>query len=144
MFAELAAECPGLRVVRIDVDADQRTAAEYGMPSMPTVILFRDGAPVLRLVGARPKRRLAEGARVSPLRTARDSRRAANSSAPAGEAPPARRAVQEHDAQPRLEATDLLGERGPGEPLARPLPRPAASSPLTLASPTASLDAGRG
>ena len=57
---ELAAEREDLRIVQLDVDAEQRTAAEYGVLSMPTFILFRDGAPVLRLVGARPKRRLGE------------------------------------------------------------------------------------
>ena len=60
VLAELAAERDDLRVVQLDVDAEQRTAAEYGVLSMPTFILFRDGAPVLRLVGARPKRRLGE------------------------------------------------------------------------------------
>jgi len=60
VLAELASERDDLRVVQLDVDADQRTAAAYGVLSMPTFILFRDGAPVLRLVGARPKRRLGE------------------------------------------------------------------------------------
>ena len=60
VLAELAEERDDVRIVQLDVDADQRTAAEYGVLSMPTFILFRDGAPVLRLVGARPKRRLGE------------------------------------------------------------------------------------
>jgi thioredoxin 1 len=60
VLAELASERDDLRVVEVDVDADQRTAAAYGVLAMPTFILFRDGAPVLRLVGARPKRRLGE------------------------------------------------------------------------------------
>jgi thioredoxin 1 len=55
---ELAAERPDLRIVQIDVDADQQTAARYDVLSMPTFVLFRGGAPVLRLVGARPKARL--------------------------------------------------------------------------------------
>ena len=59
VLAELADERDDLRVVQLDVDAEQRVTAEYGVLSMPTFILFRDGAPVLRLVGARPKRRLA-------------------------------------------------------------------------------------
>jgi thioredoxin 1 len=46
--------------VQVDVDAHQRAAARYEVLSMPTFMLFRDGAPVLRLVGARPKRRLQE------------------------------------------------------------------------------------
>ncbi len=58
VLAELADERDDLRVVQLDVDADQRTAAEFGVLSMPTFILFRDGREVQRLVGARPKRRL--------------------------------------------------------------------------------------
>ena len=59
VLEELAAEREDVRVVALDVDANQRTAAQYGVLSMPTFILFRDGQEVLRLVGARPKRRLA-------------------------------------------------------------------------------------
>ena len=58
VLAELAGEREDLRVVQLDVDADQATAARYGVLSMPTFILFRAGEPVLRLVGARPRRRL--------------------------------------------------------------------------------------
>jgi thioredoxin 1 len=58
VLAELAAERDDLRVVQLDVDAEQRIAAEYGVLSMPTFILFRDGREVRRLVGARPRRRL--------------------------------------------------------------------------------------
>jgi thioredoxin 1 len=58
VLAELAAERPDLRVVQLDVDEEQRTAAQYGVLSMPTFILFRNGSEVKRLVGARPKRRL--------------------------------------------------------------------------------------
>jgi thioredoxin 1 len=60
VLAELAAERDDLRVVQLDVDAEQRTASEYGVLSMPTFILFRDGREVQRLVGARPRRRLEE------------------------------------------------------------------------------------
>jgi thioredoxin 1 len=59
VLAELAAERPDLDVVQLDVDDHQRTAAAYGVLSMPTFMLFRDGRPVLQLVGARPKARLA-------------------------------------------------------------------------------------
>jgi thioredoxin 1 len=58
VLAELADERDDLRIVQLDVDAHQRTAAEYGVLSMPTFILFRDGREVQRLVGARPRRRL--------------------------------------------------------------------------------------
>jgi thioredoxin 1 len=60
VLAELAAERPELRVVQLDVDAEQRTAAQFGVLSMPTFILFRDGRELKRLVGARPKKRLEQ------------------------------------------------------------------------------------
>src|SRR5688500_5814469 len=58
VLAELAAERDDLRVVQLDVDAHQRTAAEHHVLSMPTFVVFRGGREVGRLVGARPKRRL--------------------------------------------------------------------------------------
>jgi thioredoxin 1 len=65
VLAELAAERDDMRVVQLDVDAHQRTAAQYGVMAMPTFLVFRDGREVGRLVGARPKRRLeAELARI--------------------------------------------------------------------------------
>jgi thioredoxin 1 len=54
----LARDRTDVRVVQLDVDADQETAARYGVLSMPTFVLFRDGAEVLRLIGSRPRRRL--------------------------------------------------------------------------------------
>ena len=59
-IAGLAAERPDVRFTKLDVDANQRTATEYGLLSMPTLLVFRHGHEVLRLVGARPKRRLVE------------------------------------------------------------------------------------
>jgi thioredoxin 1 len=58
VLAGLAAGRDDLRVVQVDVDTEQVTAARYGVLSMPTFVLFRDGAPVEVLVGARPRRRL--------------------------------------------------------------------------------------
>jgi thioredoxin 1 len=60
VLAELAAERDDVRVATIDVDAEQATAARYGVLSMPTFILFKNGEPALRLIGARPKRRLVQ------------------------------------------------------------------------------------
>ncbi len=60
IIAELAAERPDVRFAKLDVDANQRTAVDHGVLSMPTLLVFRSGQEVLRLVGARPKRRLTE------------------------------------------------------------------------------------
>src|SRR5689334_17116664 len=44
-----------LRVLAIDVDDNPATTARYEVMSMPTLIVFKDGEPQRRLVGARPK-----------------------------------------------------------------------------------------
>ncbi|MFF2141056.1 thioredoxin [Kitasatospora sp. NPDC058190] len=44
-----------LTVVKLDVDANQVTAAEYNVISIPTLILFKGGQPVKQITGARPK-----------------------------------------------------------------------------------------
>ncbi len=58
---ELAAEWDGtVRVAKLDVDEDNELAQEYGVMSIPTLILFRDGQPVERLVGAMAKEKLKQ------------------------------------------------------------------------------------
>jgi thioredoxin 1 len=59
VLAELAAERGDVHFVQIDVDQNQTTAARYGVMSMPTFVLFKNGQPALKLVGSRPKRKLA-------------------------------------------------------------------------------------
>jgi thioredoxin 1 len=58
ILAELAEERPDVRFVNVDVDDNAETAVRYGILSMPMLMVFRDGEPVLKLVGARPRRRL--------------------------------------------------------------------------------------
>jgi thioredoxin 1 len=60
ILEQLATERDDLRVVSIDVEANQATAAKYSVLSMPTFVVFRHGEPVLRLVGSRPRRRLEQ------------------------------------------------------------------------------------
>ena len=59
ILAELAEERPDVRFVKVDVDDNQEIAARYGVLAMPTLMVFHGGEPVLTLVGARPKGRLA-------------------------------------------------------------------------------------
>src|SRR4051794_15210556 len=47
-----------LRVVKLNVDDNQETAAKYGVLSIPTMILFKSGAPAKTIIGAYPKRKL--------------------------------------------------------------------------------------
>jgi thioredoxin 1 len=58
ILEEVAAAREDLRIVKVDVDDNQAVAAQYGVMSMPTFMLFRDGRPVQTLVGSRPRKRL--------------------------------------------------------------------------------------
>ncbi|HEY9312051.1 thioredoxin [Williamsia sp.] len=59
VLAEIAVEeADRLRIVTLDVDVNPLTRAEYNVMSMPTLVLFRSGQPVVSIVGARSKRRL--------------------------------------------------------------------------------------
>ena len=65
ILEEIAAEYAGkLKVTKLDVDSNPRTAMEYGVMSIPTLILFKDGQAVERLVGAMPKKSLL--AKITP------------------------------------------------------------------------------
>jgi thioredoxin 1 len=57
---ELAAERDDLRIVSLDVEAQQAIAARYSVLSMPTFLVFKHGEPVLKLIGSRPKRKLEQ------------------------------------------------------------------------------------
>ena len=53
---ELASEYAGkLKVVKVDVDENQDVSIRYGVQSIPTLLVFKDGQMVERLVGAYPK-----------------------------------------------------------------------------------------
>jgi len=58
VIEEIAAEHDDLRVVKLDTDANQRVAAELGILSLPTMVLFKNGAEAARVVGAYPKTKL--------------------------------------------------------------------------------------
>jgi thioredoxin 1 len=58
VLEEINAERENLRVVKLNVDENQQTAAQYEVLSIPTMILFKAGEPVKKVIGAYPKRRL--------------------------------------------------------------------------------------
>jgi len=57
---ELAAESDGrYRIAKLNVDENPRTAAHFNVRSIPTMLIFKDGALVDRIVGAQPKQAIA-------------------------------------------------------------------------------------
>lgn len=44
-----------LRLVKINVDEEQELMIRYGVQSIPTIVLFRDGEPAAAVIGAQPK-----------------------------------------------------------------------------------------
>jgi thioredoxin 1 len=57
---ELNAERDDLRVVKLNVDDNPATAAKYGIMSIPTLILFKNGQVAKQVIGALPKARLQQ------------------------------------------------------------------------------------
>ena len=49
-----------LRVVKLNIDEEPAVAQRYGVMSIPTLILFKDGEPQAAAVGAMPKSMLEE------------------------------------------------------------------------------------
>ena len=56
---ELAREYEGkISFAKLDVDHNPKTASTYGIMSIPTLLLFKEGKPVSHIVGFRPKAEL--------------------------------------------------------------------------------------
>ena len=51
---EVAKRAGSIELAKIDVDAEQTIAAHYGIQSIPTVAVFRDGEIVTGFIGAQP------------------------------------------------------------------------------------------
>ncbi len=52
----IAAEREGeLKLVKVNIDEEQGIAQRYGIASIPTMVLFKDGQPAAAAIGAQPK-----------------------------------------------------------------------------------------
>jgi thioredoxin 1 len=49
-----------LKVCKLDVDAAQKTAQEYGIRSIPTLLIFNNGKVADQVIGAVPKGQITE------------------------------------------------------------------------------------
>ena len=50
----------GVKFVKVNIDENQELAVRYGVMSIPTILFFKNGQVVEKLVGARPKRQFKE------------------------------------------------------------------------------------
>ncbi len=56
LLEKIAAEREGeLKLVKVNIDEEQELAVRYGIQSIPTMILFKDGEPAAAAIGAQPK-----------------------------------------------------------------------------------------
>jgi thioredoxin 1 len=58
VLEEIAGERQDLKIVKLNVDDNQQTAVNYDVLSIPTLILFRNGEAVKKVIGAYPKKKL--------------------------------------------------------------------------------------
>ena len=58
---EIATELNGkVKIVKMTVDENQQVPAQFGIRSIPTLLIFKNGEVVNQLVGALPKEKIAE------------------------------------------------------------------------------------
>ncbi|HUL44847.1 MAG TPA: thioredoxin [Bacteroidota bacterium] len=61
VLEELAPEyADRIKLVKLNTDENPRTSAAYGIMSIPTLVIFKDGKPVDGMIGAAPKKMLKE------------------------------------------------------------------------------------
>ncbi|MDQ0215442.1 thioredoxin 1 [Oikeobacillus pervagus] len=49
-----------VKIAKLDVDENSQTAGQFGVMSIPTLILFKNGEPVDKVIGFQPKEALAD------------------------------------------------------------------------------------
>lgn len=55
VFEELSQEMPQVKFCKLDVDEERELAMQYGIESIPTLLFFKDGKVIHKLVGLRGK-----------------------------------------------------------------------------------------
>ncbi|MFW6076014.1 MAG: thioredoxin [Chloroflexota bacterium] len=61
ILEEIAEERDGtLKIAKVNVDENQGVASQLGISSIPTMVLYKNGEMVERLIGAQPKARILE------------------------------------------------------------------------------------
>lgn len=57
---EIAEECKDVKVCKVNVDEEQALASKFGVMSIPTLILFKNGNIVNKVIGVQPKATILE------------------------------------------------------------------------------------
>ena len=61
VLEEVAGELKGkLKIVKLNVDENPETAAKYGIQSIPTLMIFKNGEMASRQIGAAPKAKIVQ------------------------------------------------------------------------------------
>lgn len=61
ILEEIARDMPGkVRIVKVNVDENPRSPAQFGVQGIPTLVMFKDGEPVDQIVGVVQKPMLVE------------------------------------------------------------------------------------
>jgi thioredoxin 1 len=58
VLEQIAEEREDLRLVKVNIDEEPALAQRYGVMSIPTILLFKDGEPAAAAIGAQPKKML--------------------------------------------------------------------------------------
>ncbi|HWD14789.1 thioredoxin [Pseudochrobactrum algeriensis] len=63
---EISAEMSGqVKIAKVNIDENPELAAQYGVRSIPTLLMFKNGEIAANMVGAAPKSRLADWIKAS-------------------------------------------------------------------------------
>jgi thioredoxin 1 len=55
VLEKIVEEHDDIALVKVNIDEEQELASRYGVMSIPTMILFKDGEPSAAVIGAQPK-----------------------------------------------------------------------------------------
>jgi thioredoxin 1 len=60
IFEKVSEDNPDARFVKVDTEAEEELAAKYGVTSIPTLVVYREGIPVYGAPGALPEEALKD------------------------------------------------------------------------------------
>lgn len=59
VLEEISGERDDIIIAKMDIDANPETPTRFGVRSIPTILIFKDGEPIATTMGAKPKAQLA-------------------------------------------------------------------------------------